>query len=145
MAAKRNRVLPPIPDTQKTLRGAKVGLRHICHDLSDCTFVQHLEELDEKCAQTRVGEEIASSSRVRVDSQAAMLQAISIGTGFPMMEPWIINEILRREEERKRGERPQLELAVPGREWSPEGGDFGDAQNQHGDPVPERGVVIIGM
>jgi hypothetical protein len=45
-----------------------------------------------------------------------MLQAISIGTGFPMMEPWIINEILRREEERKRGERPQLELPVPERE-----------------------------
>ena len=61
-----------------------------------------------------------------------------------MLEPWIIDEILRREEERRRGDRPQLELPVPEREWPPEG-DFGDVHNEHGDRAPERGVVIIGM
>ena len=102
-------------------------------------------ELDEKCAQTRIREKIESILRVRVDCQAAMLQAISIGTGFPMLEPWIIDEILRREEERRRrGDRPQLELPVPERETPPEG-DFGDAHNEQGDRQPERGVVIIGM
>jgi hypothetical protein len=98
-------------------------------------------EPDDKCAQTRIGAEIASSLRARVDCPAAMLQAISIGTGFPMLEPWIIDEILRREQERRRGDRPQLELPVPEREWAPEG----EAQNEQGDRAPERGVVIIGM
>jgi hypothetical protein len=101
-------------------------------------------ESDGKCAQTRIREKIESNLRVRVDCQAAMLQAISIGTGFPMLEPWIIDEILRREEERRRGDRPQLELPLPERENPPEG-DFGDAQNEQGDQPPERGVVIIGM
>ena len=118
-----------------------MGLRHICHDLSACTLVQQLFEPAEKCSQTRIGAKITSNLRARVDCQAAMLQAISIGTGFPMMEPWIINEILRREEERRRGDRPQLELPVPEREWAPEG----NVQDEQGDRAPERGVVIISM
>jgi hypothetical protein len=61
-----------------------------------------------------------------------------------MLEPWIIDEIRRREEERRRGQRPQLELPVPHREWKPDG-DFGDAQEPTADDGPERGVVIIGM
>ncbi|HEX7499814.1 MAG TPA: hypothetical protein VF524_05840 [Polyangia bacterium] len=61
-----------------------------------------------------------------------------------MLEPWIIDEIRRREEERRRGERPQLELPLPEREWRRED-DFGDAQERQGDRAPERGVVIIGM
>ena len=73
-----------------------------------------------------------------------MLQAISEGRGFPMLEPWIIDEIRRREEERRRGQRPQLELPVPQRNWKPDG-DFGDAQEPQADDAPERGVVIIGM
>jgi hypothetical protein len=61
-----------------------------------------------------------------------------------MLEPWIIDEIRRREEERRRGDRPQLELPLPEPAWSPEG-DFGDASGPQGDRAPERGVVIIGM
>ncbi len=62
-----------------------------------------------------------------------------------MLEPWIIDEIRRREEERRRGERPQLELPLPERDWQ-EDGDLGNAQDdRQGDRAPERGVVIIGM
>jgi hypothetical protein len=62
-----------------------------------------------------------------------------------MLEPWIIDEIRRREEERRRGERPQLELPLPERDWQ-EDGDLGDARDdRQGDRAPERGVVIIGM
>jgi hypothetical protein len=99
---------------------------------------------DGKCAQTWKEAKFDTNLRVRLDCQAAMLQAISIGRGFPMLEPWIIDEIRRREEERRRGERPQLELPLPEREWREED-DFGDAQNRQGDRAPERGVVIIGM
>ena len=61
-----------------------------------------------------------------------------------MLEPWIIDEIRRREEEKRRGDRPQLELPLPEREWN-EDGDYGDASHRQGDREPERGVVIIGM
>jgi hypothetical protein len=81
---------------------------------------------------------------MRLDCGATMLQAISRGRGFPMLEPWIIDEIRRREEERRRGQRPQLELPVPQRNWKPDG-DYGDAQESPADDAPERGVVIIGM
>jgi hypothetical protein len=60
-----------------------------------------------------------------------------------MLEPWIIDEIRRREEERRRGDRPQLELPVPDGSWPGEGG-FGDGDG-NGEPTTERGVVIIGM
>jgi len=65
-----------------------------------------------------------------------------------MLEPWIIDEIRRREEERRRGERPQLELPLPSeREWREdrEEDGFEDAKHRQGDRAPERGVVIIGM
>jgi hypothetical protein len=61
-----------------------------------------------------------------------------------MLEPWIIDEIRRREEERRQGQRPQLELPIPQRNWKPDG-DFGDVQEPTADDAPERGVVIIGM
>ena len=70
-----------------------------------------------------------------------MLQAIVIGKGIPMLEPWIIDEIRRREEERRRGDRPQLELPVPDPSWP----DSDQSQRDQGDKAPERGVVIIGM
>jgi hypothetical protein len=73
-----------------------------------------------------------------------MLQAIE--EGHPMLEPWIIDQIRRREEERRRGERPQLELPVPDRPMSPEdrpGSDSGDSEKD--DPGSKRGVVIIAM
>jgi hypothetical protein len=103
-----------------------------------------MNKLGEECAQTSVAAKFEPNLRMRLDDQAAMLQAISIGRGFPMLEPWIINEIRRREEERRRGDRPQLELPLPEREWQEEG-DFGDSHDQQGDRAPERGVVIIGM
>jgi hypothetical protein len=61
-----------------------------------------------------------------------------------MLEPWIIDEIRRREEERRRGDRPQLELPVPDMSWPGEGG-LGDGEGNSGEPTTERGVVIIGM
>ena len=64
-----------------------------------------------------------------------------------MLEPWIIDQIRRREEEeRRRGERPQLELPVPERPMSPEdkpGSGAGDDAND--DTEIKRGVVIIAM
>ncbi len=71
-----------------------------------------------------------------------MLQAILRGRENPMLEPWIIDEIRRREEERRRGDRPQLELPVPDPSWPNEGDKN---QRDQGDKAPERGVVIIGM
>jgi hypothetical protein len=61
-----------------------------------------------------------------------------------MLEPWIIDEIRRREEDRRRGDRPQLELPVPDGQW-PSEGDPGMDYEEQGDRVIERGVVIIGM
>jgi hypothetical protein len=58
-----------------------------------------------------------------------------------MLEPWIIDQIRRREEERRRGDRPQLELPVPDPFWPNEEDSH---QRDQGDK-PERGVVIIGM
>jgi hypothetical protein len=74
-----------------------------------------------------------------------MLQAIE--EGHLMLEPWIIDQIRRREEEeRRRGDRPQLELPVPGLPRSPEdrpASDVGD-DDRH-EPAIKRGVVIIAM
>jgi len=61
-----------------------------------------------------------------------------------MLEPWIINEIRRREEEERRGvDQPRLELPVPERPDDRPGSDAGDDQND--DAEPKRGVVIIAM
>jgi hypothetical protein len=99
---------------------------------------------ERKCAQTVKAQESDAEERKQLDGWAAMLQAISIGRGIPMLEPWIIDEIRRREEERRRGDRPQLELPVPDPRWPNEGN--GDApRREQGDKPPERGVVIIGM
>ena len=44
-----------------------------------------------------------------------------------MLEPWIIEQIRRREEEeRRRHERPQLELPLPERNWPPTRSDPDD-------------------
>ena len=61
-----------------------------------------------------------------------------------MLEPWIIDEIRRREDERRRGERPRLEIPAPESYWTPEG-DVREIGEGQGDRPPERGVVIIGM
>jgi hypothetical protein len=98
-------------------------------------------EDDGMCAQTASGAEGARKTRDQLDCRAAMLQAIVIGREIPMLEPWIIDEIRRREEERRRGDRPQLELPVPDPSWP----DRDRNQRDQGDKAPERGVVIIGM
>ncbi len=60
-----------------------------------------------------------------------------------MLEPWIIEEIRRREEaERRKNERPQLELPVP---WpSNDDQEPGEDRAPNKDE-PNRGVVIIGL
>jgi hypothetical protein len=67
-----------------------------------------------------------------------------------MLEPWIIEQIRRREEEeRRRSERPQLEIPANDERWRrrpPEEGES-DADGEK-DREPEggpRGVVIIDM
>lgn len=59
-----------------------------------------------------------------------------------MLEPWIIEQIRRREEEeRRRGERPQLEMPV---EW-PEDDPEHVGQDEPEEKEKDRGVVIIGI
>jgi hypothetical protein len=60
-----------------------------------------------------------------------------------MLEPWIIEQIRRREEERRRGERPQLELPVP-HDPRPPARDPRDPEESE-DDEQKRGVVIIGI
>jgi hypothetical protein len=100
------------------------------------------DEARAKGAQTRLETKIAADYQARLDCRATMLQAISIGREIPMLEPWIIDEIRRREEERRRGDLPRLEIPVPNVPWEDEP-DRGRAKR--GDESPERGVVIIGM
>jgi hypothetical protein len=61
-----------------------------------------------------------------------------------MLEPWIIEQIRRREEERRRNEeRPRLELPVP--EGWPTRNDAEDEEEEEDRDEPKRGVVIIGI
>jgi hypothetical protein len=99
-------------------------------------------EADGEHTQTLERAAGARETRDQLDCQAVMLQAILRGRENPMLEPWIIDEIRRREEERRRGDRPQLELPVPDPRWPNEGDS---SQRDQGDKAPERGVVIIGM
>jgi hypothetical protein len=63
-----------------------------------------------------------------------------------MLEPWIIEQIRRREEEeRRRHERPQLELPLPERIWPPARNESDNSQDDEDDDAPKRGVVIIGI
>lgn len=59
-----------------------------------------------------------------------------------MLEPWIIDEIRRREEERRRGDLPRLEIPVPHAPWEDE---VDRGRRGQDEDSPERGVVIIGM
>jgi hypothetical protein len=61
-----------------------------------------------------------------------------------MLEPWIIDEILRREKDRRRDNRPQLELPVPDSD-RPAEDDPGMDYDEWGNWVPERGVAIMKM
>jgi hypothetical protein len=67
-----------------------------------------------------------------------------------MLEPWIIEQIRRREEEeRRRSERPQLEIPMGDERWRREPDDEAeDNRKRDEDKEPEggpRGVVIIDM
>jgi hypothetical protein len=61
-----------------------------------------------------------------------------------MLEPWIIEQIRRREEEerRQRDERPFLELPLANETWPTR--NPADEKREKRDE-PQRGVVIIGM
>jgi hypothetical protein len=67
-----------------------------------------------------------------------------------MLEPWIIEQIRRREEEeRRRNERPQLEIPIGDERWrrrpddETESDTDGDADKDR--EGGQRGVVIIDM
>jgi hypothetical protein len=69
-----------------------------------------------------------------------------------MLEPWIIEQIRRREEEeRRRSERPQLEIPMGDEHWRKRPDDEPDndtSRQGDEDKEPEggpRGVVIIDM
>lgn len=63
-----------------------------------------------------------------------------------MLDPWIIEQIRRREEEeRRRDQRPQLEVPRQDENWHPhtEGEGEGEPERKKDDDTPDRGVVII--
>ena len=146
MTAERQRKseLERSPERRKTLRSRPVVLRHGCHWACRTYLLRKLPNSAEECSQTPRGRKDRIESPKQLDGWAAMLQAISIGREVPMLEPWIIDEIRRREEERRRGDRPQLELPVPEPYWPTDGDPNGNHDGQ-GDKAPPRGVVIIGM
>ena len=62
-----------------------------------------------------------------------------------MLEPWIIEQIRRREEEERRRERPRLEIPSRDERWKP---DHDEHDKPKGDEdedreKSDRGVVII--
>jgi hypothetical protein len=115
-------------------------LRHTCRGTARLQYGRLSADAWDECAKTPKLTNGETKRSKQLDGWAAMLQAISIGKEIPMLEPWIIDEIRRREEERRRGDRPQLELPVPEADWR----DV-DLDIDRGDKAPERGVVIIGM
>ena len=68
-----------------------------------------------------------------------------------MLEPWIIEQIRRREEEqRRRQEQPRLEIPARDERWKRERDEDAERdRDKDGDddrePTTERGVVIIEM
>lgn len=132
------------PEPRKSLRGWRGDPRQLCHGQAAELLRHELNNRASKCSQTRIEAQIETSLPDRLDCQAAMLQAIEIDRGTTMLEPWIIDEIRRREEERRRGSRPQLELPIPEENW-PSGEEPRVDHDERGDRAPERGVVIIGM
>jgi hypothetical protein len=61
-----------------------------------------------------------------------------------MLEPWVIDQIRRREEDRRSGDRPRLEIPAPGFE-RPRESDLEIEHDERSDSAPERGVLIIDM
>jgi hypothetical protein len=140
MESTRHRKVRTLPDTRQKLQGHADRVRQLCRE----RWQLLLDEVRGECAQTPAETDIGRNFSARLDCRAAMLQAISIGREIPMLEPWIINEIRRREEERRRGDLPRLEIPLPQPPW-PDDGDPRGERDKQGDESPERGVVIIGM
>lgn len=144
MAGKRNKALDTGTGARKFLRGQRIVSRQFCQDRAEAAQLFQVIEAAKRCDQTPWDADIAARASKWLDCRATMLQAISIGRDIPMLEPWIIDEIRRREEERRRGDRSQLELPIPEQNWPTED-DVGNASNRQGEDAPERGVLIIGM
>jgi hypothetical protein len=63
-----------------------------------------------------------------------------------VLEPWIIEQIRRREEEtRRRNERPRLEIPIHDERWKPDPERDEKEEDERDEDKPERGVVIIDM
>jgi hypothetical protein len=63
-----------------------------------------------------------------------------------VLEPWIIEQIRRREEEaRRRNERPRLEIPIHDERWKPDPERDEKDEDERDEDKPERGVVIIDM
>jgi hypothetical protein len=126
--------------SEKTFHGVADCARHACRGTAGLQCRRISADAWVECAKTPKLANAEPKRAKQLDGWAAMLQAISIGKEIPMLEPWIIEEIRHREEERRRGDRPQLELPIPEPHWRDS-----DADADRGDKAPERGVVIIGM
>lgn len=124
--------------TRKILRSQPERVRQLCRD----RWQMLLDEASGKRAPTWPETKTTNDCEARLDCRATMLQAISIGREIPMLEPWIIDEIRRREEERRRDELPRLEIPVPNLPWEDE---LDRGRGKQGNESSERGVVIIGM
>ena len=61
-----------------------------------------------------------------------------------MLEPWIIEKLRRREEDRRHRDRPRIDPPVPSSQWSGEN-EPGMDRDEQVDNIPERGVVIMEM
>jgi hypothetical protein len=61
-----------------------------------------------------------------------------------MLEPWVIDEIRRRDQGRRSGDRPRIEIPAPGLE-RPRERDLEIEREERNDSAPERGVLIIKM
>ncbi len=139
MAVTPNRKLKSSPTSTKKVRSRLDKVRQLCRE----QWQLSLDESAARCVQTPLKARIAPDFSPRLDCGAAMLQAIRIGREIPMLEPWIIDEIRRREEERRRGDLPRLEIPAP-QSWEDDR-DLDVGHDGQGDGAPERGVVIIGM
>jgi hypothetical protein len=64
-----------------------------------------------------------------------------------VLEPWIIEQIRRREEEERRRERPRLEIPSRDERWKPDHEEHEkphrDDDEDEGREKSDRGVVII--
>jgi hypothetical protein len=61
-----------------------------------------------------------------------------------VLEPWIIEQIRRREEEERRRERPRLEIPARDERWKPDREEDRERSGEDEDrEKTDRGVVII--